>query len=85
MTSKSVSRTLKELNGGHHTEDLRLPHFKLEWSEAVDDILSVDLRLENALEAFRDMDAGSYFLCAPEDAYTALEIVLGRRAKAELD
>lgn len=85
MTSGSLSKMLRELNSGHETEEFRLPHFKLEWSETVDDILSVDLELENALDAFRDADLPGYFFCSPEDAYVALEVVLGRRAKAELD
>ncbi len=85
MTSQSVSKSLKEWNEGHHVGDFRTPNFKLEWSEPVDDIVSVDLQLENALKAFRDTEPGSYFVCAPEDAYIALEIVLGRRAKSEPD
>ena len=59
------------------------PDFELEWSEKVDDILTVDEELEQALDGFRDEALGSYFFCAPEDAYTALEIVLGRRAPSE--
>ena len=61
------------------------PDFELEWSEKVDDILSVDLELEQALDTFRDADHRTYFFCAPEDAYTALEIVLGRRPASEPD
>ncbi len=92
MTSGSLSKILRELNGdpnnhgGPNDQNFSLPRFKLEWSEAVDDILSVDLELEKALDAFRDADlTAGYFFCAPEDAHVALEVVLGRRAKTELD
>lgn len=85
MTSKSISGYLAELNDDYPSEDLGMPAFQLEWSEPVDDIVSVDLQLEEALEAFRDTQPGSYFICAPEDAYTALKVVLEQRRKARSD
>lgn len=81
ITSRSVQQAMAELNA-YYGEHPIIAHYELEWSEKVDDLLAIDLKLEHGLGAHKDTGSRSYFRCSAEHAHSVLASLLSQRVAA---